>query len=100
VLDCYIESFDEITAAIRDSITNLLNIFTHALVENETIYYPKQNSSMLPKYEPIKNHLNHIDLLNTIFKKFNFSSSCMLPDGNVMIVGNIILIAAILVNLI
>jgi hypothetical protein len=82
LLPDYIHSFEIKTEALEDATSKMFMI-SH----NELIYYTQHNSSQLMTFDTGSNRIQRIELGNTITNKFCYSTTCMLPDGNVMIVG-------------
>jgi hypothetical protein len=82
LLDDYIPSFEIKTDPIEDAIRKM---FRES--DTELIYYCTGNSSQLRTYDIHRNSIQTIELVDTIRNKFYNSSTCLLPDGNVMIVG-------------
>lgn len=55
--------------------------------DNRCIYTARYSKKELIKYDAATNQIQVFDLTPFISKRFNDTSTCTLPDGNVMIVG-------------
>jgi hypothetical protein len=82
VIDGYIHSFEIRTDELQDAISKMFLISHY-----DRIYYTRNNSSEILAYDHGSNKIEGYELGNIITHKFNYSSTCILPDGNVMIVG-------------
>jgi hypothetical protein len=78
-LSDYIHSFDINGQEFKDNIDNMIKV-SH----NDIIYYTGGYASQLMTYDICKNQHGAIELNGY---NFNCSSTCMLPNGDVMIVG-------------
>lgn len=58
--------------------------YTHQL---DSIYIAKHSTKKLIKYDLAKNQTKSFDLSETVSQNFYYSSTCVLPDGSIMIVG-------------
>lgn len=53
----------------------------------QSIFIPRQKSKKIISYCPANASISEYDLSSSMTKPFQYTSTCMLPDGNVLIVG-------------
>jgi hypothetical protein len=82
LLEDYIVSFEVNIHEFQHSLQRIFQISS-----NETIYHAREDSTQIRTYNIAANKIDSINLGTTIVKKFKNTSTCILPNGNVVIVG-------------
>jgi hypothetical protein len=92
VLEDYTESLEIHRHMVQSAISNMISISLYqkpppSLSETPHIYFTRNSTKELVSYNLITGQPSITDLSSTISANFNYSSTCLTPDGNVMIVG-------------
>lgn len=94
ILDSYTPKFEINSSSIKAAILSMITISSPALEvsnllleKSRYIFIPKDNTKTLIQYDSHLHQTSQHDLSDVMMNSFNYSSTCILPDGNVMIVG-------------
>lgn len=91
ILDTYQDTFHLNQIQIKQILPTIINISKHSEdlknYQNRYIYIAKNSSTNLIKYDTQSNSTYSSDLSSSISTNFNYSSTCCVQNGTVMIVG-------------
>lgn len=91
IIDNYIEHMSVDRKSVLDSLKNAIKLSKHSLEEFQSsscLFALKNGTRQIVKYDIITNQTSYHDLSSVVNYYLNNTSVCVVPDGNVIIVGS------------